>query len=98
MAGGELVFPVAALCEMKLVLSSREGWKVWHRPSWEPAAFAPELLGCNVRKGRRRTGQNSRSIMLTVPVILRKSGPFVTSGDFNLPWQKNLVINFYLTV
>lgn len=31
---------------------------------------------------------------MSVLVILRKSGPFVTSGTFNLPWQTNLVIKF----
>lgn len=45
--------PVADLCEMRLVLSCREGgWKVWQRPSQQLAAFAPELLGCNVRRGK----------------------------------------------
>lgn len=87
--GGDHVFPVASLCEMKLVLSSREGCKVTF---WEPAEFAPELLEYSVRKGRRKSGQNSGSSMLTVPVILRKSGPFVKSDDFKLCLQKNLVI------
>lgn len=50
------------------------------------------------RKGRKSSGQDWRSITLPVPIILRKSDPFVTSGAFNLPWQKYLVIHFYLTV
>lgn len=48
------------------------------------------------RKGRKSSGHDWRSITFPLPFILRKSGPFVTRGAFNLPWQKNLVIKFYV--
>lgn len=49
-------------------------------------------------KKRKNSGRDWSPITLPVPVILRKYGAFVTSGAFNLPCQKNLVINLYLAV
>lgn len=48
------------------------------------------------RKGRKSSGHDWRSITFPLPFIPRKSDPFVTRGAFNLPWQKNLVIKFYV--
>lgn len=48
-----VVFPAAALSEMKLLLLSyREGWKVWYSLSWQLAGFGFELPGCNIRRGK----------------------------------------------
>lgn len=67
-ARGELVFPVADLCEMRLVLSSREDWKVC---SQQLAAFAPALLGCNVRRGKTND-LNVRIVFCSTAQVLGK--------------------------
>lgn len=48
------------------------------------------------RKGSKGSEHDWRSITFPLPLIPRKSGPFVRRGAFNLPWQKNLVIKFYV--